>query len=482
MTIPREVLDIMTTLEEAGFAAYAVGGCVRDLLLKREPGDWDVTTNAKPEEIQKLFPDSFYENEFGTVGVKTESEDERLKVVEVTTYRVEEAYSDKRHPDKVRFSTSLEEDLARRDFTMNAIAMDREGRVVDPFQGKGDIAKKTIRAVGDPGKRFEEDALRLLRAVRLRSELGFSIEPKTAEAIKAHAGLLRAISKERIRDEFLKILASDRAEEGVRTLEEYGLLGYILPELEEGIGVTQNLHHIYTVFEHNVRSLGFTVKYGYSLAVRLAALLHDVAKPKTKRGEGKYATFYGHDVVGARMAARMLDRLKFSKDLAEKVVTLIRWHLFYYNVGEVTENSVRRLIRRVGPENMKELIELRIAERMGSGVPKAKPYKLRHLEYVVEKVSRDPISVEMLAVDGHDVMRLLGISPGPKVGMVLNALLEEVLDDPKRNTKEYLEGRIRELGALSDSELKKLAEKGKEKKEAAEASKDRELKEKYWVA
>lgn len=474
--IPKEVSQILKKLEDNNFEAFLVGGCVRDLLMGREVKDWDITTNAKPEEIQKLFPDSFYENEFGTVGVKSE-----IGVIEVTTYRKEEQYTDKRHPDKVEFTARLEDDLSRRDFTINAIGMSGSGEIRDPFDGQKDIERKLIRAVGNPQDRFDEDALRLMRAVRFAAELGFLIEGETRLAIAEKSQLLGVISKERIRDELIKIIDSENAEVGIRTLENLGLLRFVIPELEEGIGVTQNKHHIYTVFEHNVRSLGYAVSFGYNTAVRLAALLHDVAKPHTKKGEGPDATFYGHDIVGARMTAKILDRLHFPKKFAEKVVLLVRYHLFYYDVGEVTERSVRRLVKKVGPENIDELLEVRISERKGSGVPKAEPYRLRHLRYMIDKVSRDPLTVGMLAVRGEDVMKTLGIEPGPRVGFILNAILEEVLDEPSRNTKEYLADRMKELNMLSDEELKKLAEAGKEKLEEQESEIDKQIKGKYYV-
>src|SRR3989344_5584295 len=487
--IPKEVLEIVGKLRASGFEAYLVGGCVRNFLLGAKPKDWDATTNATPEEIQKIFPDSFYENEYGTVGVKTDSDNESLKVVEITPYRLEEKYSDKRHPDQVRFTKNLEDDLKRRDFTINAMALGKSDfpvksdfQIVDLFGGEADLKKKIIRAVGEPEERFREDALRLMRAVRFAAELGFEIEPETEAAVKKLSGELKFISKERIRDEFVKILESEDAAGGVEKLRELGLLSQFLPELLEGVGVGQNLHHVFTVWEHNLKALEYSVKKGYSLEVRLASLLHDVAKPRAKRGEGKYSTFYGHDVLGAKMSAKVLERLRFPKDFSEKVVRLVRWHLFYYSVGEVSESSVRRVLRNVGPDLIEDLIRVREADRIGSGVPKAVPYKLRHFKFMVEKVQKDPISVGMLKVKGDDVMKILRIRPGPKVGMALSALLEEVLQEPKKNTKEYLIGRIKELGELSEAELKKLAESGKEKKEEVEASRDRELKEKFWVA
>lgn len=491
MKLPNEVLEIIQALEEASFEAFVVGGCVRDLLLGKAPDDWDITTSAGPEAIQKLFTDSVYENKFGTVAVKTNSEDPALKIVEVTTYRVEENYTDKRHPDSVKFANKLEDDLARRDFTINAIAMSQNGTLTDPFDGQDDLKGRIIRAVGDQEKRFKEDALRLLRAVRLTTQLSASpdgtvganwrIEEKTIKAIKKNAGLLQFIAKERIQDELTKIILSGGAEGGIFLLQDTGLLHYIIPELEEGIDVKQNKHHIYTVFNHNVYSLGFAVKFGYNLETRLASLLHDIAKPRTKRGEWPDATFYGHEIVGAKMTTQILERLKFPRKIIEKVVTLVRYHLFYYNVDEVGEASIRRLVRNVGPENMIDLINLRVAERKGSGVPKAKPYKLRHLEFMIEKALRQPLSLKQLNVSGDDVKKVLKIDSGPKVGYILNALMNEVLEDPEKNNREYLEKRIMGFGKISEEEIKILAQEGKEKLSEEEAKTIEEIKKKYFV-
>ncbi len=486
--IPKEIKETAAALLKAGYHAYLVGGCVRDVLLKRDPKDWDIATDAHPEDIQKAFPENVYENNFGTVGVKTESEDPRLKIVEVTTFRIESEYSDRRHPDAVRFAKTIEEDLSRRDFTVNAMAMDLKSKtldmktdIVDPYGGKEDLKNKIIRTVGDPRKRFEEDALRLMRAVRFAVELGFEIEPVTMKAVKDHAGLLEMISKERIRDEFLKIIMTPRAAEGVILLEDTGLLTHIIPELKEGVGCGQNKHHIYTVFDHNVRALNYTVEKNYSLEVRLAALLHDVGKPRTKRGEGSDSTFYNHEGVGARMTAKIMDRLRVPKETAERVIHLVRYHLFYYNVGEVTEAGVRRFIQRVGEEYIEDLFKVREADRIGSGVPKAVPYKLRHLRFMMEKVKRDPIHPKMLRIKGDTVMELLHIPPGPKVGQLLSVLLEEVLDDPALNTEEYLHARVKELAAHSEKELKTLAEQAKEKKEEFESGVEEDMKKKYFV-
>ncbi|MBI5306189.1 CCA tRNA nucleotidyltransferase [Candidatus Wolfebacteria bacterium] len=487
MQIPKEVQSILRGLEKSGFQAYLVGGCVRDLLMSKESKDWDIATNAKPQEIQKIFSDSVYENKFGTVAIKTGSENPRLKIVEITTFRLEGKYTDKRHPDEIKFAKTIEEDLSRRDFTINAIALKPNTQnlkpelLVDPFSGQENIKRKIIRTVGNPIERFNEDALRLMRAVRFSVQLGFEIEEKTFKAIKKEAGLIEMIAKERIKDELEKIIMSDNAKKGIELLEETGLLKYIMPELREGIDVGQNKHHIYNVWEHNLRALDYAAKNNYSFEIRMASLLHDVGKPKTKAGDGPNSTFYNHEIVGAKMAVKILDKLHFSKNLAEKIVHLVRYHLFYYNVGEVTEAGVRRFLRRVGPENVDDLIKVREADRIGSGVPKAMPYKLRHLLFMIEKVKRDPISPKMLSINGEDVMKILKIDPGVKIGRILAILLDEVIEEPRKNDKKNLEFRIQDLGKLTDKELEKLAKEAHEYREEFESGVEEKIKRKYYV-
>ena len=461
MQLPQEIKNILEKLQKAGYEGYIVGGCVRDLLMKKTPKDWDITTNAKPEEIQKIFPENFYTNTFGTVTVKTGSEESSLKEVQITPYRVEGKYTDSRHPEEVTFVNNIVDDLGRGDFTINAIALSPNSEQrIDPWGGEHDIKNKIIKTVENPNTCFSDDALRLLRAVRFATVLGFKIEEKTLYYMKERSGWLKNISKERIRDEFIKIVESDNAYDGVLLLEETGLLQYIVPELREGMGVDQNLHHIYTVWEHLTRALKYTVEKEYSLEVRLASLFHDIGKPRTKRGQShETSTFYGHEVVGAKMVAQILERLKFPKEKSDKIIRLVRYHMFYYNPEEVTESSVRRLLANIGLENIEDLIKVREADRIGSGRPKAVPYKLRHLKYIVDKVSNDPISVKMLKVNGNELMNELGIKPGPKIGLILNSLLAEVLDDPARNKKEYLKQRIHELDKKSPEELKQSLEK-----------------------
>ena len=504
MQIPEEVKFIINELRKKGFEAYIVGGCVRDLLLARrseseggrnvEPDDWDVATNAKPEEIRKIFPKNFYENKFLTVTVQTENQNPKLKEIEITTYRSEAKYTDKRHPDEVKFAKTIEEDLARRDFTVNAIALTeiknqkskiKNYEIIDLFGGQEDLKNKTIRAVGNPEERFSEDALRMLRAVRFSTTLDGSaswrIEENTERAIQKNAIWIEVISKERIRDELLKIIMGGRAAEGIELLKKLSLLKYIIPELEEGYGITQNKHHVYEVYEHNLRSLDFAAKKNFNRYVRLAALFHDIGKPRVKKGEGPEATFYNHEVVGAKMTFQILSRLKFPKKEIEKITKLVRYHLFYYNVDEVSESSVRRLVRQAGPENMEELLQVRMADRIGSGVPKAEPYKLRHLKYIIEKVSQDPISSKMLKVNGNEVMKILDIQPGPKVGQILDILLSFVLETPEKNEKKFLENEIKKIGKLSEKELGKLAQEAEKEREKIEQKRDEMTKKKYWV-
>ncbi|HEV8666898.1 MAG TPA: CCA tRNA nucleotidyltransferase, partial [Candidatus Paceibacterota bacterium] len=437
--IPQEVQNILSTLEKGGFEAYIVGGCVRDLLLGRTPKDWDVTTNANPEQIQGLFENTFYTNDFGTVGVVNDNAtDERVKVVEVTPYRLEGKYSDARRPDSVQFSENIEDDLKRRDFTVNALAYNPTPRkMLDLYSGVKDIASGTLRAVGEPQARFEEDALRILRAVRIAAELGFTIEAETKAAMAANASQLGKISKERIRDEFSRIVASPEPKKAIELAKELGLLEYIVPELLDGVGVEQNQAHSYDVFEHNVRALQHAADKNYSFDVRLAALLHDIGKPKSRRRseEKNDWTFHGHDVVGAKMSKKILENLKYPRETIDTVSNLVRWHMFFSDPDKITLSAVRRIIVNVGKVHIEELIELRICDRIGTGRPKEQPFRLRKYQSMIEQALRDPISVGMLKVDGKGIMELTGEKPGPRLGWMLHALLEEVLDDPAKNTE-----------------------------------------------
>lgn len=484
MELPEFVKNILEKIANSGFEAYVVGGCVRDLLIAEKKGeifkpkDWDITTNAKPEKVLKIFPESKYENKFGTVLVPIKDESNKTEnVVEITTYRSERGYSDKRHPDEIKFEEKLENDLARRDFTVNALAWDgKSDKIIDLFGGEKDIKKKIIRAVGEPVDRFKEDALRMMRAVRFVSQLNFTMEPKTERGIIKMAGSLKFIAKERIKDELIKILSSDNFYAGMMMLYKLKLLQYIIPELLQGENMKQNHHHIYTVFKHSVLSLKFCPNKDWR--VRFAALLHDIGKPKTRNFKNGVATFYNHEYAGERMTRKIMKRLKFSAVDMEKTAILVRNHMFYYDVGEVTASSVRRLIKKVGKENLKDLIDMRIADRLGSGTPKAKPYKLRHLEYMFERVQNDPVSVKCLKINGDYMIKKMGFEPGPKMGAVLDVLLSEVIEDPKLNNLEYLAARAEDL---KKDNLEELARKAKEKIKIQRKQDDKKMKKGYYV-
>jgi len=448
--IPAEVLKIYRKIAKNGFEIYFVGGSVRDLILKRKIKDWDMTTNATPEEIQKIYTDGFYDNNFGTVGIPVEI-DNLKKVVEVTTFRTEQGYSDNRHPEKVTWGKTLEEDLSRRDFTINAIALKIGEKdifeLIDPYNGERDLSKKIIKAVGDPNLRFKEDALRLLRAVRIATELGFTIQEKTWEKVIEDAALIQNISAERIRTELLRILASDNPYEGIMLLKTSGLLEFILPELLEGVGISQarpGRHHKDDVFTHNVLALKFCTSS--DPIVRFATLIHDAGKPRvaTKDKEG-LVIFHNHEVAGAKMASVICDRLKFSKKEKDKIVMLIRWHMFSVNENQ-TDAAIRRFIRKIGVENVKDMMDLRVGDRLGGGTQTAESWRLKLFkEKIEEQLKPAPFSINDLAVDGNDIMKILQVAPGPRVGEILQKLFEEVDEDLSKNNKEYLLNRIKEL-------------------------------------
>lgn len=483
--IPQIILDIAGTLKGAGFEAYLVGGCVRDLLLHKKPKDWDITTNALPKQIEKLFPKTVYENNFGTVAVINENvSDETLKVVEITPYRLESKYSDKRHPDKVIFTGNIEEDLKRRDFTINAMAMNPVSlETIDLFGGEKDLKNKDIRAVGNPEERFNEDALRILRAIRFSAEFDFSIDSETEKALKKQANLLEKIAKERIKDEFVKIIMSSNSVKAIEKMRELGILKHVIPELEEGYGIDQNKAHKFDVWTHNLLSLKHATDSNWSLEIRLAALLHDIGKPASRRWnkDKKDWTFYNHEVIGAKMTAKILARLKFSKRTSDLIIKLVRYHLFFSDTEKITLSAVRRIVRNVGPENVWDLMKVRFSDRIGMGRPKETPYRLRKYEAMIEEAMRSPLSVQMLNIDGKRIMEILNIQPGPKIGQILHVLLEETIDNPENNTKEWLEKRVLELGKMSDKELEKLGEKAKNTKKNIEEKEVEEIRKRWYV-
>lgn len=491
IAIPKEVTMVLAVLQGASFEAFLVGGCVRDLIMGIKPKDFDITTNATPEEIISLFPKTFYENTYGTVGVVTCGEelgtvcsDETVRIIEVTPYRLETTYSDNRHPDQVMWSKNLVDDLKRRDFTINAIAYNPVTcEMVDPFNGQTDIEAKIIRAVGDPDIRFNEDALRLMRAIRFITQLDFDIDSVTRESIEKNAILLQNVSRERVRDELVKLLMTDYPMRGLIFMKETGILQYVLPELQKGVGISQNQAHSFDVWEHNLRTLQHAADKKWPLHVRLSAIFHDISKPETRRfskEKGDY-TFYGHDVVGGRVTREIMERLKFSKDLIEKVSMFVRWHMFFSDTEQITISAVRRLITNVGKENIWDLIDLRICDRIGTGRPKEEPYRLRMYQSMVEEALQDPISLKMLKTDGKRIMSITQETAGPKIGHVLHALFDDVLEDPLKNTEEYLDAQSVSLMKLTIDELKILGNKGKEEMEEKNKEKVKEIKKQFKV-
>ena len=500
--IPKEVSHVTDTLEKAGFEAYLVGGCVRDLLMGKEPKDWDITTNAKPEEIVALFDKTIYENNFGTVAVciptehivthETSSQDVSREtpeylIIEVTPFRLETKYSDFRHPDEVKFSDKLEDDLKRRDFTVNALSYRVKSNghnLTDIFDGIKDIEKKVLRTVGSPDERFKEDALRMLRAIRFSIQLGFSISHETGESILKNSDLIKKISSERIRDEFIKIINSENPSAGVMMLQKFGLLKNIIPELEEGIGCMQSGEHVYDVWQHLLYALQHAADKNWPLNIRLSALFHDIGKPKSRReerriGKKKY-TFYGHEVISARMAKKIMERLKFSGKEIELVSKLVRHHMFFSDTELITLSAVRRIITKIGKDNIWDLMNLRECDRVGTN-KKETSYRLRKYHAMIEEALRDPISVSQLKINGEYMMKELGIKAGPRMGFILNALLEEVLDDPSKNTVEHLSELVQSLNMLGDGELKVLGDRGKEKKEELEEKEIAKLHQKHGI-
>ncbi len=378
----------------------------------------------------------------------------------------------------------MEDDLARRDFTINALAYSpTTGELVDLYGGVGDIKDKIIRTVGEPDQRFAEDALRLLRAIRLATELGFTCNEDTVASIKKNSSLLGHISKERIREESNKIIMSANPLVGLEMAKNMDLLPYILPELMPAIGTEQGRSHIYDVWEHLLHALQHAADKGYPLHLRLAALFHDIGKPATRRwdNEAKIWTFYGHEVVGARIVKKIMADLKYPKKLAEDVERLVRYHMFFMDTEQLTLSAVRRVVMKVGPENIWDLMKLRMSDRIGMGRPKEDPYRLRKYESMIEEALRSPTSVTMLKINGTDLMAKLKLTPGPKIGYILHALLEETLDEPEKNTKKYLMEKALEFSRLDEKSLILLAEKGKKKKEEVEEAELDEIRKKHKV-
>lgn len=464
--IPEHVSNTADVLTNNGFKAYLVGGAVKDILLGNEPKDYDIATDALPEDITAIFPRSVSINaKFGTILVIMSGRDGERHDIEVTTFRKEENYYGGRWPSKVEFTQDLLIDLSRRDFTINAMAIDLDNLyaaganasevVIDPFGGQDDLANKIIRAVGDPLERFGEDGLRAYRACRLAAVLQFQIEEKTLNAIKQTLSVAKQVSMERVRDEFLKLLKySPKPSVGIELLRNAGLLEYSIPELLECIGVNQPEWHTEDVYTHSLTTMDMAED-----SIKLEALLHDIGKARTRSEDETGVHFYSHDTVGAEMAKVILERLKFSNAVIKKVLTLIRWHMFYYpsadwrkdnplemisngvdtKQGGWTDAAIRRFISNVGEEYIDDLFKLRIADANANPKSTFNPFEIEALQQRISEVrSKDmALKVTDLEINGND-LESIGINKGPEMGKVLNYLLEEVIEEPMNNTKERL--------------------------------------------
>jgi len=435
--VPEKVEKLIEKFKENKAEIYIVGGAVRDLLLKRPVNDWDFTTNLLPEEMQKIFPkNSFYNNKFGTISVVFGDD-----IFEVTTFRTEQGYSDSRHPDEVKWGKTLDEDLQRRDFTINAMAMDADKKIIDLYGGKNDLESKIIKTVGDPDERFGEDALRMMRAIRIASQIGFLIEEKTFESIQKNAGSIQKIAGERIRDELFKILLSPVPSDGITLLKNSGLLKEIIPELLDGYGMKQKGHHIDDVWTHNLKTLDNCSST--DPVTKLAALLHDVGKPKSMIGEGEERTFHNHEIIGSRMAVSIGKRLRLSNKELEKLFKLVRWHMFSV-ISTQTDKAVRRFIRNVTTDYIDDMISMRRADRLGSG-SKETSWRWELFKERIVEVQKQPFSIKDLKIDGKDVMEILKIKPSRKVGEVLEIIFKEVEEKPELNDREILLEKIKNL-------------------------------------
>ncbi len=439
--IPEKAKYIIDTLENAGYEAYVVGGCVRDSILGRVPQDWDITTSALPLQVKELFRRTIDTGlQHGTVTIMQGEEG-----FEVTTYRIDGEYEDGRHPKDVTFTPNLEEDLLRRDFTINAMAYNDRRGLVDLYDGIGDIERKTIKCVGSPMARFGEDALRMLRAVRFSAQLGYTIESETRDAITKLAGTLEKISAERIRTELVKLLVSDNPFE-LREAYETGMTAVFLPEFDRAIETEQNHpHHCYSVGEHILHSIEMVEA---EPVLRIAMLLHDIGKPETLTVDEQGIThFHGHPAVGENIAKTILRRLKFDNDTIDKVSRLVRYH-DYATGKHPDEKMIRRAVHKLGDDIFPMFLQVSRADIMAQSTYKREE-KLEIVDawgdmYAKIKSEDQCVNLKMLKINGRGLIEM-GVKPGPSLGGILDALLEEVLDDPTKNDETWLKNRAQEL-------------------------------------
>ena len=442
---PPGVLELCERLRSRGKRAWIVGGCVRDTLLGRPAADWDIATDARPKELLSIFPRAIPTGiEHGTVTIVRDG-----RHYEVTTLRGEGTYSDGRRPDWVEFVDDITADLARRDFTVNAIALDPlDGKLIDPFDGRGDLRRGLLRAVGDPRERFSEDGLRVLRAARFVATLELALDPATEQAIGATLDTFRKVAAERVRDEWLKAMKARKPSRAFDVMHRTGILAITCPELLEGVGMEQNKWHSYDVWRHGMECMDACLPGQTDPVLRVAAMLHDVGKPRSRAWSDKTRdwTFYDHDRIGAEIAAPIADRLRFSNEERERIVALVRFHLFHYS--DWTDAAVRRWIRRVGANRLEDLYHLNQADVRAKGRDfEPDLTALAALQAHVARVLAEgtALSTRDLKLNGHDLMSVLGLKPGRIIGEILEALLEEVTGDPSLNEHDRLLERARQL-------------------------------------
>lgn len=498
--IPDYVINIAESLQKKGYQAYLVGGSVRDVLLGKQPADYDIATNAYPEEVMAIFPKCVPTGaKFGTIVVITQDQSGESHDVEVTTYRNEADYVGGRWPTKVEYARTIEEDLSRRDFTINAMALNLQEFdtakasgwqfvtqiLVDPFGGLNDLAAKVIKAVGDPLERFSEDGLRPVRGCRLAAQLEFSIDPKTFAAMRGTLAVVKQISIERFREELMKLLhKSVKPSIGFKLMREVGILEIFLPELLEGEGVTQPEFHVDDVFNHLMAVTDLAED-----SIKLAALFHDIAKPRCFMRDERGVHFYGHDQLGAEMTKEIMQRLKFSNTEIEHTVRLVRWHMFFYpsadwrkirkdqfdwqtatkdqiqqhieetrsgtTAGGWSDAAIRRLIQNVGGEDaIDDLMKLRIADAGANPKSEFNPEEIRVLSERISQVrARDmALKVADLDISGEELMKELNIVAGPQIGLILNYLLELVVEEPLLNSKQLLIAKAHEFIATAKTD------------------------------
>jgi tRNA nucleotidyltransferase (CCA-adding enzyme) len=467
MQIPEYVQKVGRILLKEGYEAYVVGGALRDIVMDKKPHDYDLATNALPDEMLNMFPKAVSTGaKFGTVVALVQDKHGETHEVEVTTFRSESEYVDGRWPESVDFVDDIDKDLGRRDFTFNAMALDlsqleldgldepKEGDIYDPYKGVQDIEKKVVRAVGTPIERFKEDGLRAFKACRMAAQLAFDIEKDTFEGIKESVPIASRVSMERIRDEFMKMLLnSSKPSIGIDLMRQTGLLAIFMPELLESVDVEQKLFHAHDVYWHALKTCDVAHD-----SVKLAALLHDIAKPRTDMGNGH---FYGHDKMGSDLAEQIMKRMKFPQSEIKRVKILIENHMFHYphvkedmtdeekeNIEkhEWTDAAVRRFIQRVGEENIDDLFKLRLADAQSNPATAFKPDEITILQKRISEVRKQDMALKVtdLQVTGEDLMKI-GVKNGPKMGIILNKLLDMVIEDPLLNTKEKLLQKATEL-------------------------------------